>query len=107
MFIFDFVLSIIILPLYNHSSNGKIYTAGPSVVSTYVFAGICSFMWINSLITNRKNIRDRKYIPLFAFAIVGITAGLIQLNNPEMLIITFVLIFINFLKSLLIKFLIR
>jgi len=92
-----FALLVSILPLYNHSSNGQIYTYGPAALTTYFFAGICSFTWVASLIKNRKNIRNKKYYPLYAFVVVGIVSGLIQFNNPEMLIITFVLVFINFL----------
>ena len=92
-----FSLLVSFLPLYNYSSNGQIYTYGPAALTTYFFAGICSFMWIFSLIKNRKNIRNKKYLPLYVFVVAGITAGLIQFNNPEMLIITFILVFINFI----------
>ena len=88
---------VLLLPLYNYASNGEIYTYGPAVNLTYFFAGTCSVIWIISLILNRKNLKNKKYIPLFAFAITGLTAGIIQFFAPEILIITFVLVFINFL----------
>lgn len=92
-----FVIAIAFLPLYNYSNYGRIYTYGPSVLITYFFAGICSIIWIISLIINRKNLKNKKYIPLLAFAISGLSAGIIQFISPETLIITFVLVFINFL----------
>ena len=92
-----FITMIVIFPLYNYSANGQIYTYGPAATITYIFAGICSITWIISLIINRKNLINKRYVPLLAFALTGVIAGLIQFNNPEMLIITFVLVFINFL----------
>ncbi|HPF82580.1 MAG TPA: response regulator [Bacilli bacterium] len=92
-----FVIAIAFLPLHNYSTDGRIYTYGPAVLTTYFFAGTCSLIWIISLIVNRKNLKNKKYIPLLAFAISGLSAGIIQFISPETLIITFVLVFINFL----------
>ena len=91
------VMILFILPLYNYSSEGKIFTYGPAVMMTYFVAGVCSIIWIISLILNRRDLKNKKYLPLLAFAISGLTAGVIQFSSPEILIITFVLVFINFL----------
>ena len=91
------ILGIMYLPLYNHSTDGQIYTYGPAVTLTYGVAGLCGIIWLYSIIKNRKNLRNKKYIPLLSFAVVGILAGAIQLYIPEVLIITFVLVFVNFL----------
>ncbi len=90
-------LLVLMLPLHNHAEGARIFTYGPSVSVTYSFAGVCSLIWLISLIINRKNLKNRKYIPLLVFAISGFSAGLIQFFSPETLIITFVLVFINFL----------
>ena len=92
-----FLIAILIAPLHNYSADGKIYTYGLSVDITYVFAGLCSFIWVISVFLNRKNLLNKKYVPLVAFIFTSVIAGFIQFNNPEMLIITFVLVFINFL----------
>lgn len=94
---FIFILSIFILPIYNHSSGESIYTHGPSVLLTYFFCGVCSLVWIISIILNRKNLKNKKYIPLLAFAICGLSMGMLQFFSPETLIITFIFVFINFL----------
>ena len=49
------------------------------------------------LIWNRKNIKNKKYLPLFIFIIIGGITGYIQMTNPSLLLSTAVHSFITFL----------
>ena len=93
------IVSIIILlvPLYPFNDGKLIYTYGPGVTLTYIYAGISSVIWIFCLLQNRKNINNKKYIPLLALAFIGFLAGVVQFVSPSSLIITFIFVFITFL----------
>lgn len=97
--IIDFIIStlVLILPLHNYSENGIVYTYGMSANLTYLVAGICILLWIICLLINIKNVINKKFIPLFAFIIFGSIAALIQAINPQILLVTAVFIFVNFL----------
>ena len=91
------LIFIFILPLYNYSSNGIVYTYGSSTTFLYVFAACCIVTCLFCLFKNFKNIKDKKYIPIFAFIILGAAVALIQAIRPEMLLITAMFIIVSFL----------
>ncbi|MDD2505325.1 MAG: ATP-binding protein [Bacilli bacterium] len=93
------IISIIIfvIPLYNVSNNGIIYTEGPGADFTYIIVGICTCLWIVSLLINFRNIRDKKYLPIFALIVCIITAALLQNIYPELLIVTSMCCFIVYI----------
>lgn len=75
---------IYFLPLYAYSKNGAAYTYGPAANYTYLFSGICIFIWILQLICNVKQIFNKKYYPIFLFIGLGIAVMLIQYHYPEL-----------------------
>ena len=93
------IISIIIfmIPLYNVSDNGIIYTTGPGANMTYAIVGICTLIWIVNLLVNYKTIRDKKYLPIFSLIICIIAATLLQKVNPELLIVTSMCCFIVYI----------
>lgn len=91
------VLLVIVLPLYSNRSNGRIYTYGPSAVISYIISGICIFVWLICMFKNFKNLKSKKYLPMFAYMTIGLIATAIQAIYPEILIITSMETFITFL----------
>lgn len=91
------ILLVIILPLYSNRSNGRIYTYGPSAVISYIISGICIFVWLICMFKNIKNLKSKKYLPMFAYMTIGLIATAIQAIYPEILIITSMETFITFL----------
>ena len=101
------ILSIITLmmPLYNFSENNLVYTYGLSVTFTKLIGVISYIVMIFCIVKNYKNVVKKKYIPLLGFVILGILGAVIQLINPEILIITFTIIYVTFSMYLLSKIL--
>ena len=82
------ILIVFILPLYYHNTNNEVYTYGPSTTAIYIAAGCCVFSWVVFAIKDIKNIRSRKYIPLFSMAILGSISIFLQHENPSFLVLT-------------------
>lgn len=82
------ILCVFILPLYYNNTNNEIYTYGPSTTAIYIAAGCCVISWVVFAIKDIKNIRSRKYIPLFSMAILGSISILLQHENPSLLVLT-------------------
>lgn len=97
--IFFILYSILIfsVPLYNFSENGIIYTYGPAANLTFALYGICIVFWIICLLINIKNIKNKKYLPVFLLIFFVIAAALIQKTYPEVLLVTSVACLITFI----------
>ena len=92
---FIFLILTIILPLY-YKDNG-IYSYGPSTNLLYFVSGLCIFTWLICLLLNFKQIKQKKYVPIFAFLIIGTLVTIIQGAHPEYLLMTSMETFITFL----------
>lgn len=86
-----------ILPLYNFSENGVTYTYGPSANVLYTCVGINIIVYLSILFKNFKNIKIRKFIPVFAFILLIVASALIQKSNPQVLLVTSASVFVTFL----------
>ena len=99
-FLIIFVIAsviIMIVPL-NVYGDGKImYTYGWSAIISYTFAAICIISWLIFISLNVKGIRDRRYIPVFAFVFVAGGAAVIQSSYPQYLLVTAAATFITIL----------
>lgn len=91
------IVIIFCLPLYNHIDGNVVYTYGPAAISSYVFSTICVLSWIVCMLKNIKQLKSKKYIPMFAYLTIGLVATGIQAMNPSVLIITAMETFITFL----------
>ena len=99
-FIFAFVfVSIIILifPLAVYGDGKIMYTFGPSAIISYVFAALCILSWLIFIVSNIKGIKDKKYIPVFAFVVLAGAAAIIQSSFPQYLLVTSAATFITIL----------
>ena len=92
-----FLIVIIIKPLYYHNAGGTVYSYGPSANVMYVVSSVYIAIWIVRLIINYKKIRDKKYLPIFAFMLLGVVVIVIQKSHPELLLMTSMETFIVFL----------
>lgn len=92
-----FLIIIIIKPLYYHNINGAIYSYGPSANVMYIVSIVYITVWLIILSTNIKRIRDKKYLPIFAFMGLGLVVMIIQKQHPELLLMTSMETFIVFL----------
>ena len=92
-----FLIIIIIKPLYYHNINGAIYSYGPSANVMYIVSIVYITVWLIRLSTNIKRIRDKKYLPIFAFMGLGLVVMIIQRQHPELLLMTSMETFIVFL----------
>ena len=87
---------ILLLPLYNYSQNGIVYTYGPSVILTYAVAFLCIFVWIICMVRNRKKLLTKTFLPFVLIIVIGLIAGIVQASFPEVLLVTMVMIFTTF-----------
>lgn len=103
--IFVSILSLgcLILPLYNFSDNGIVYTYGPSATLSKVVAIVSFIVSFLLFIKEFRNIKTKKYIPLIFYILFMALAGCLQFLWPSVLIITFVLIFVTFLMHFTIE----
>ena len=92
------VIALLLLPLYSHIENGiAMFTYGPAVYCTYAISLICLVICLFVTIKNFRNIKLKKYLPLFAFVIGGIIAMIVQAISPSLLLLTSVETFLTFL----------
>ncbi len=94
---FIFLILTIILPLYYKDNGNVIYSYGPSTNLLYFVSGLCIFTWLICLLLNFKQIKQKKYVPIFAFLVIGTLVTIIQGSHPEYLLMTSMETFITFL----------
>lgn len=88
-------VTIVVLPVFIVNKDGIMYSYGPKTVLTYISCAIFIFLSILVSIINIKKIKNKKYIPLLIFFAMAIITLLIRMINPSVIIIPFVLTFIN------------
>ena len=94
---FVFLILTIMLPLYYKDNGSVIYSYGPSTNLLYFVSGLCIFTWLICLLVNFKQIKQKKYVPIFAFLVIGTLVTVIQGAHPEYLLMTSMETFITFL----------
>lgn len=101
-FLIDVIVLILLLmlPTYCFRDSGVVYTYGASVNLIYLISIMYITISVLMFITHFKLIvKDglKKYIPLFAFVLIGSIVMVIQYTNPSLLLITSCETFITFL----------
>ena len=66
------------------------YTIGASVDFAYAISAVAIFITILLLVKNISKIKNKKYIPVFIFLIIGGIAFFIQQKYPQILMMTYV-----------------
>lgn len=91
------IIIIFILPIELVISNDfkDRFTRGLSVNFAYMISGIDILLIILILIRNYKKLKDRRYLPIYLFLLIGAAAIVIQGTFPELLLMTYVETFIT------------
>ena len=96
LYVFLLIIALI-LPLYYVSENNVVYSYGPSANFMYIVSIIYIIFILFCLCKNIKRIRNKKYIPIFAFIVLGTVVMVIQKLNPGLLLMTSMETFVTFL----------
>ena len=101
-FLIDVIVLILLLmlPTYCFCDGSVVYTYGASVNLIYLISIMYITISVLMFITHFKLIVKaglKKYIPLFAFVLIGSVVMVIQYTNPSLLLITSCETFITFL----------
>ena len=92
---FVLLLFIMILPLYLYSKDNVMYSYGPAVTVLYVCCGIYIFASFISTLCNIKHIKSKKYFPILVLLFLGILTLGIRAVEPGLIVISFVMVYIN------------
>lgn len=84
--IFGFL--VIIFKLFYVHDGVNIYSYGPAANVLYLVSLICIITWLILMIINYKELKNKKYLPMFAFLVIGSGVTIIQLKNPSLLLMT-------------------
>ncbi|MDD6224068.1 MAG: ATP-binding protein [bacterium] len=87
---------VICLPLEFYNKGNVAYSYGISANLVYLFSGLCIFIWLILMISNYKNLKNKKYLPMFAFILLGSVVMILQKINPGLLLLTSMEAFITF-----------
>ena len=86
---------ILTLPLYLHSKNDVMFSYGPSVTILYICCGMYILLSFVVTIFNAKHIKSKKYFPILALLVLGTLTLGIRAVQPGLLVIPFVMAYIN------------
>lgn len=86
LYIIYFVV-VLILPLQFVKNVEGMYAQGICVNFVYIIVGIYIIASLIYLLMNIKNIKNKKYIPLFLFIFLGIIVMFIQKEHPTLILI--------------------
>lgn len=71
------------------------YTTGPCVQFSYIISGIALIVILLSALLDYKNLKKKKYVPLYILLVIGGISMAIQLVLPEILLMTYIETFIT------------
>lgn len=94
---FVMALLLLVLPLYNFSENGVIYTYGPGANISYIIGGLLDVVSVIMIISNIRRVKKIKYLPLIFYIAASASVILIQKLQTEILLVTAVESFVTFL----------
>ena len=84
------ILSILPINIIIENDFKIRYTTGASVYFTYLISALAIIVILFMLVTNINKLKNKKYIPVFIFLIIGGIAISIQISNPQLLIMTYI-----------------
>ena len=90
-------LICLIAPINVITTNNNAYTTGIANTMIYILSAILILFWIVIMLINNKNIKEKKFYPIYAYIILGLFTSILQFNYPGMIIITPVETFITIL----------
>lgn len=92
------VVTIFVLPidLVIKDNFAVRYTIGESVNFTYIISSIMVIIMLILMVMNYKQLKSKKHLPLFLFLFLGTGCMVLQMLNPNLLLITYMETFIMF-----------
>lgn len=91
-------LIVPLMPLNYYADNNVIFPEGLSVNFTYFIAGFLSItIMLLLMIINHKNVKSKKYIPVYSLIVLFLLTVVIQKLNPGLILTTTVECFITFI----------
>lgn len=88
------IIIVILLPLTFHVDDKSAYSSGLSVDFVYAVSFLLGLVWMVLLFRNIKEIRSKKYLPLFIFIFGGLCTAIVQKAFPGLTILTSIETFI-------------
>lgn len=88
IFIILYLLSMIVVLLLPIVEESDTILAGPSIEVVTLLSTICIIVIVISMFFNHNNIKNKEYIPIYVFVLVGVITLIIQRQYPELLLIT-------------------
>lgn len=81
---------IFVLPVqFNINDLGYVmYSYGPSVNIVFISSTLYIILMFTCLIRNFKNIKNKKYLPIYVYMVIGVLVGIVQKLHPEILVFT-------------------
>ncbi len=94
-FLLVFIIELV-LPVHYYKSGKVIYAYGASTDFLYFVTGIVVLFWILYLIKDRNmnKIKNKKYFPMITFILLLVPVVLLQMFNPQLLLISGLISFI-------------
>ena len=84
------MILIFVLPIqFNINTLGYVmYSYGPSVNIVFGSSTLYIILMLTCLVKNFKNIKSKKYLPIYVYMVIGVLVGIIQKLYPEILAFT-------------------
>lgn len=81
---------IFVLPVqFNINDLGYVmYSYGPSVNIVFISSTLYIILMFTCLIRNFKNIKSKKYLPIYVYMVIGVLVVIVQKLHPEILAFT-------------------
>ena len=89
------MLLIFSLKINLHNTREVMYAFGPAVSVVYGICGAYVLMIVTILGLNYKNLKDKKYLPVFMFAFMAVVLLVVRSINPGLLLIPLILSYID------------
>lgn len=102
IWVIGFVL-LTVLPFSKFHEGDKMYIYGEAVEALKIFLGVYMIVWVFLLFKNIKNIKDKKYIPIFMILFLGVVNVVIQTFDPSILIASMIGTYICYIMAFTIE----
>ena len=81
---------IFVLPVqFNINDLGYVmYSYGPSVNIVFISSTLYIILMFTCLIRNFKNIKSKKYLPIYVYMVIGVLVGIVQKLHPVIMYFT-------------------
>lgn len=92
---FVVVLLLLSLKINLHNTREVMYAYGPAVNLLYAICGSYVLMIVIMLLMNYKNLKNKKYMPVYMFALMAVILMIVRSINPGLLLIPLILAYID------------